>query len=382
MGDETVNTIRMDREELERLLADLNTDAGVGADESQRRTRRWGVHFQNAVLTVEERRDRHTHFIVLPRNLSTGGLGVLHGGFIHPGTACLVSMRTTTGKTRTHAGTILRCQYISGRIHELGIRFHQPINPKNYLICREGQDVFNVEHVTPGDLDGTALVVMSDPEDQREVHAGLGASEIELLYARDGASGIAMLEELPDLIYVGSALDDMTTTEFLGEVQRRGEMPPTIVIGDESVVGQRQRFIDAGAMEVLVRPVGPELILRSAAEYLLLADVLAIEASLLSQRAVSSHPGEDIVEIGERLFEALLAENLDKIVGVCEEAHKIAVAHGFPVVARRAKRVSNEIAQQEKIVVAAVSLLIKACRRAGGMAADEPEKRGGHSEAA
>jgi len=363
MGEESVNALRLDREELEALLCNLNVETDVSAEDSLRRTRRWGVQYQNAVLTIEERRDAHTHFIVLPRNLSTGGLSVLHGGYIHPDTPCLVSMRTNGGTTKSHAGTVLRCQYISGRIHELGIRFHDPINPRDYLINRDGQDVFNVEHVEPADLEGTVLIVMGTAEHQREVYEELRHSEMELLYARDGKSGLAMLDEQPDLMYVGCALSDMSTVEFFREAQQRGDVPPTIVIGEESVLAQRALFLEAGAVEVLARPFESELILRSAAEYLLLADVLAIESNDSSIRAVSSQPAVDITEIGEQLFDALLGERLNDIIELTDQVQRIAISHGYAVVARRAKRLAQEIAEEERLVVSTTSLLIKACRR-------------------
>jgi hypothetical protein len=72
-------------------------------------------------------------FIVRPRNLSAGGISVLHGGFLYAGTACTILLRTIAGKPASAEGKIVRCRCIRGRAHELNIHFDQPIEIENYV---------------------------------------------------------------------------------------------------------------------------------------------------------------------------------------------------------------------------------------------------------
>ncbi len=66
-------------------------------------------------------------YLVQPRDLSAGGMGFLHGGFLHAGGVCSVKLRDKEGKTVMVTGRIARCRMIKGRTHEVGIAFEERI---------------------------------------------------------------------------------------------------------------------------------------------------------------------------------------------------------------------------------------------------------------
>lgn len=64
------------------------------------------------------------------RDLSAGGLALLWGTFLHNGTRCSF----TVVNSETHApitgaaGVVVRCAHVKGSVHDVGVRFDEPID--------------------------------------------------------------------------------------------------------------------------------------------------------------------------------------------------------------------------------------------------------------
>jgi hypothetical protein len=74
-----------------------------------------------------------TTYRVQPRDLGRGGLGFLHGNFVHPGASCIVKVTTRDGGDVAVSGKIVSCQHISGKTHQVGVRFDAPLDPDDFL---------------------------------------------------------------------------------------------------------------------------------------------------------------------------------------------------------------------------------------------------------
>lgn len=117
-------------------------------------------------------------FMVVPRNLSTSGMAVLHGSFVCPGKNCQIKLRNRAGKLATLNGMVVRCVLVSGRVHDLGIHFAKPISVGDFIVLKE----------QPSDA-------LSD--DSREKLAGL-AEELATL-ARTGGERAALRDLLEEV---------------------------------------------------------------------------------------------------------------------------------------------------------------------------------------
>lgn len=90
-------------------------------------------------------------YLVQPRDLSAGGMGFLHGGFLHPGALCSVKLRDKAGKTVLVTGKIARSRMIKGRTHEVGIAFEERIELGAF-------DVKPMPTGEPGDGEGESVM--------------------------------------------------------------------------------------------------------------------------------------------------------------------------------------------------------------------------------
>ena len=89
-GEKPVQTLRIANSELDELIAQLEREGGLCTRGSRRESRRWRAQTQKVVVLVQDDSGARRSLVMAPRNMSTGGMGLLHGGFLHPGGLCVL----------------------------------------------------------------------------------------------------------------------------------------------------------------------------------------------------------------------------------------------------------------------------------------------------
>ena len=88
--------------------------------------------YQHVPRVVVRLHDGHygleSYFVMVPRNISRTGIGLLHGQFVHVQTGCTIHLKTLKGKLVGVKGRIVRCRHVVGRVHELGVQFEEPLD--------------------------------------------------------------------------------------------------------------------------------------------------------------------------------------------------------------------------------------------------------------
>ncbi len=138
---------------------------------------------------------------VVPRDLSRGGFGFLHGSYVHEGTRCVVRLLSRTGKGRTEPGKVTYCGHVRGNVHEVGIAFDQEIDLSEYL--SECQDSESEKEATPGgamSFQGNVLYI--DPSID-------GVELARFLIRRLGAHVVAVTAEAQALDRIGQSKFDL-----------------------------------------------------------------------------------------------------------------------------------------------------------------------------
>lgn len=68
------------------------------------------------------------------RDVSNGGLGIMHPNFVHQGSACSLAL---VGRDRKIIlkikGEVVRCTHFRGAVHDIGIRFCEPVKLELYV---------------------------------------------------------------------------------------------------------------------------------------------------------------------------------------------------------------------------------------------------------
>ncbi len=99
-------------------------------------------HVKRAALRVQHLGGSATSHLVRTRNLSAGGVGLIHNSFIYPNTVGHIALQTRYGESVALAGQIMWCRHLEGQSHEVGMRFTSMIEIGEFVVdMSEGQIV-------------------------------------------------------------------------------------------------------------------------------------------------------------------------------------------------------------------------------------------------
>lgn len=267
-GNQCFSPIRLSPGELETLLMSLDRESGERLHNSKRRSRRWNIHGKKVILTTVGEAGSNMHFSSYARNLSSGGLSLLHGGFMHKGAVCYVTLRGIDGKARTLHMQVVRCAHLHKNLHEVGLKFDATIDPREFIDFGDAH-VFTVESVEVSELKGTLLVVEDDRSYQALVKSYFNGSNLDLQFADCAEAAMAMIAENPDMAFVDLHLPDKDGLTLVGEIRGVFYEGPIVMLTADTTPGLRKRALKAGANEMLIKPCPPQELHRAAAEYLL-----------------------------------------------------------------------------------------------------------------
>lgn len=82
----------------------------------------------DCLISYDDKIYRELWFRAVPRNLSDHGAAVLHGAFVYPGSKLIARITMYDGECVELQGVVRRCDYVSGKVHDIGIEFDQPID--------------------------------------------------------------------------------------------------------------------------------------------------------------------------------------------------------------------------------------------------------------
>lgn len=93
------------------------------------------------LLDVQRSGEGIVSYLVAPRDLSSSGMSLLTGMFIHPGTPCVVTLRSLNSEQLRIKAVIKRCRFVTLRLHELGIRFDSEVDLARFVVKPGDGDV-------------------------------------------------------------------------------------------------------------------------------------------------------------------------------------------------------------------------------------------------
>ena len=133
-SNDSIRTVRVSAQERNQLLRALAQKESCSPAAHQRTSARQRYDLPDGLpMRVEHPGGSVGYYKVEPINLSDGGLGFLHGAFMHIGTACVARMTTSDGEQVLIPGKVARCKCIRGTIHKIGVKFHRRIDINNFL---------------------------------------------------------------------------------------------------------------------------------------------------------------------------------------------------------------------------------------------------------
>lgn len=181
-----VDALRITEAEHRALLDELDRVGAAETGANQRAGKRYRYVVREGLILQVDKDD--TRLIVRPRNISSSGIGLLHGSFLYPGTTCTIALKTTAGKHVLASGRIVHCRCVRGRAHEVGVQFDNPIDVEDFVRVADLP-----AQRTPSDGNPTTTAAY-DPNEVVNLVQQLGA------LAADGAPPEQLLRKLALLV--------------------------------------------------------------------------------------------------------------------------------------------------------------------------------------
>ena len=156
-GEVIRNTLGIGPATYERLLDKLAEDAHASEPAASRQFTRIPLQDPFVRVAVENDSGMKRDMVLACRNLSRGGVGLLHSSFMYPQTIVTVYLTRFDGKVVGSRGKVVRVEHRGGVVHEIGIKFDREVNPRDFLSNDITEAIPSLENVAPESLKGDVV---------------------------------------------------------------------------------------------------------------------------------------------------------------------------------------------------------------------------------
>lgn len=372
MGEpEFKSHLQLSAAEQRRLLSRLDASARpAGIDRESRREKRWSYRASDIALIVQHPGGGAGRFLVCSRNLSAGGIGFIHGGFLHPGSECSLLLRRHDGSPMALAGQVAHCRHLTGRYHEIGIQFSEKIDPEGVLgsTITVEEDV-DEESIELPSLHGNILIVDYSVADRRLLTHQLEATGLSIQAVDSpGAALDALQRSKFNLVICDPACEEQGAQPLVERIRNVGYRKPIVVLTAED---NEQRLAQAAtnlASDVVGKPYSLDTLLSVLGSWLgQHVPVVPLYSSLADHPEVAGLIPDFIEEadrISHKLEKAVDAADAEMVRSLCRSLSGSGSNYGFDAVSATAREALKKLDATNSIPAAQDRLqhLLEICR--------------------
>lgn len=270
MNSETnkTNTLRIGIRELNALLNRIEELQPDNANPN-REFVRWNFRIVRADLTIEHATGSKVVLPVATRNISRGGISVLHSSFVYPNSKCHITAELEDGRKLDMDGIVKRCNHIGGKVHELGIEFVEEISTKELLGLDPMQEAYSLESIEPDGLHGNILIVTGGELDQQLLIKLLEETSLAISVADNPETALKRAQKGCELILLDYRVGEESASDILMMLRAEGVDAPVLVMTSDSSAEVRDEMRMSGASGLISKPFSRDKLLQALAEFLL-----------------------------------------------------------------------------------------------------------------
>lgn len=287
-------------------------------------------------------------YIVVGRNLSTGGISLLNAGFVHPGSDCRLVLTLANNVAKALVGTVVFCRLVAGGIHEVGVRFKEKIDLSEFALPEAkmvSDDAELRELMRP--LSGAALLVTPGAAQRRVLTACLNESGLDVTAVDNAGAGVDQVRLLPYLLAVcDMGLPDPGPGVLLVNLRGAGFPGPVIGTAGQSDADQQLVAAELGLQAFIGLPVRREDVQFTLRRALKACSVTSQATSPILSTLPPTPDSETLISqfvghaqaVSEYIHQALLAGNAAAVQKECERLKSVAGGYGFQCVSEAARQ--------------------------------------------
>lgn len=362
-----LNTLGAQGRGLDALLDELDK-AHEGQVSTNRTHVRWPFRHGSIQASLTQPDGGEVRLSLACRNLSVGGMSVLHNSFLHPGTVVTMDLpRATQGVSRVH-GRIVRCAHVRGTIHEIGIKFDDLINLREFKQSDPFEAALAFENVRPQDLTGTILHIDPSQIDRQIVRHALRDSALSIRGCESIEEAMPFIERGCDLILCEFNLVSQDAATLSLALRADGYLQPIIVVSGNRSPAAVEMIRRSPIDVFLDKPVDGNLLLSAIAEF------LAPDSRRQEQKPAEVHGdlkdlatafARTLDDAADHLEQAVQSHDPDEVYRLSTDLKGTALSLGFTKVGNIAGEVSEALGQGQPLetVGRIVRKLAMACRQ-------------------
>lgn len=263
------NTIGLSQLALEELLDRLDAMTVPGVSPDARAYARWPMREAFVDVCVEEHGSMRRCLVMATRNVSNGGLAVLHSSYMYPGSRCTVALPTRAGDNEpiVMTGRVVRCTHREGMVHELGIRFDDPIDASRF-VAKLMPVHAGAEVTSAAKLAGSVLQIDASPVDRRLIEYFLSVTKIKVVSVGTFEEARKLATGQLDLILCDMLMPDGKVQDFVRWLRNQCINTPIALHTATPVAQVRQQMQAMEVQGLLSKPVERDALLAAMIEFL------------------------------------------------------------------------------------------------------------------
>jgi hypothetical protein len=364
MPDEFIDITRLSEPRRKDVLKSLARGAKPSA-ESARQHERFDYHVANVQLSVQHEAGGEAKFLVHARNLSCGGMAFLHGGFLHAGAKCRVTLKELSGTPKIVLGRVAGCRHVSGNVHEVRVQFHEKVDVQQFCAPQSKTTAPAAVSSAIPRLSGLALLLSSVDAQRAQLSAWLSGTGLNVVDAPTLGAAIDRVKRLPLLFAVCDADGaEWNPAESVKAIRDAGFTGPVVIVSTKSLAVP-------GAQQTIQRPIGEAAFFRSLLALRLhsAADDSAPIYSTLAHEPETARALPNFVEQASTMAMKLdaAAETLDRavITEICHFLKRTAGGYGYGILVQSASAALDAASpgRDTAPLAPAVRLVASLCRR-------------------
>ncbi|MFK7884194.1 MAG: hypothetical protein AB8F26_08455 [Phycisphaerales bacterium] len=337
------NTLGIEQATYERLLEKLDEDSDHGTISAKRRYTRVPLIDPFVRVAVEGDTGMKRDMVLACRNLSKGGVGMLHSSFMYPQTVLTVYLTRYDGRQVALRGKVVRVEHRGGVVHEIGVKFDKEINTRDFLTSDITESTPSLENVPPDHLKGDLTIATLDEEVIAAMREHLIETSLNFKVVGTVEELEVELEKKPAMILMDIGFSEVGGPELVKKLRVRGVGCPIAMIGNVDNELIRSKVRVCGADSMIRTPVECGDVLRVLGEFLLSAwdlDALDKARSRVDRGTLVSLCFE-LNKLGVVMDQHVRTDDKVALFGTCQSIRGLALLVGMHGVAGMAERLGD-----------------------------------------
>lgn len=359
------NTLGSQAWKLDALLDDLDSRDGSSVNRSHAR---WKFRERSVQVLLSQPDGSEVSLKLAARNLSVGGVCLLHSAFVYPGTAITVHLQQrVSGKVVRARGRVRRCDHIQGVIHEIGVKFDESINLHDFQQADPFANKFSYENIQLGRLRGSVIHIDPSQIDRQIVRHLLRDTALSIRGCDSFTEARQFLDKGCDLILSEYRLPDTDGAMMTNALRTDGHTIPVLIVSS-STSPETLEAVRRAAIDVFIpKPIEETRLIAAIAEF------LAPESAHQDQKPTGLDEGmrelagmfaNSLSGYADQLDAAAEKNENEQILSIASQIKGSALSLGFEKIGYSAGEVMELLADgaNMEMIQRAVRKLITACR--------------------